>query len=69
MIAVLVFVTINFAPVLVPFVLYLVRPQGAEDAIKRSKDWIAGHERQIAAAVALFAGAFMVVTGTLRVLS
>jgi hypothetical protein len=68
-IAVLVFVTINFAPVLVPFVLYLVRPQGAEDAIKRSKDWIVSHERQIAAAVALLAGAYMVISGTLRVLS
>ena len=68
-IAVLVFVAINFALVLVPAVFEVVRPQGAEDAIKRFKDWIVSHERQIAAAVALLAGAFMVITGTLRVLS
>jgi hypothetical protein len=68
-IAVLVFVTINFALVIVPFAIYLARPQGAEDAIKRFKDWIVSHERQVAAAVALLAGAFMVITGTLRVLS
>ena len=68
-IAVIVFVTINFALVLVPAVFMAARPQGTEEAVKRFKDWIAGHERQIAAAVALFAGAFMVVTGTLRVLS
>jgi len=68
-IAVLVFVAINFALVLVPAVFEVVRPQGTEDAIKRFKDWIVSHERQIAAAVALLAGAFMVITGTLRVLS
>jgi len=68
-IAVLVFVTINFTLVLVPAVFEVVRPQGTEDAIKRFKDWIVSHERQIAAAVALLAGAFMVITGALRVLS
>ena len=68
-IAVIAFVTINFALVLVPAAFVAARPQGTEEAIKRSKDWIAGHERQIAAAVALLAGAFMVITGTLRVLS
>jgi len=68
-IAVLVFVTINFALVIVPFVFVVVRPQGTEDAIKRCKDWIVSHERQIAAAVALLVGAYMVISGTLRVLS
>ena len=50
----------------VPFASVVVRPQGTEDAIKRFKDWIVSHERQIAAAVALLAGAFMVISGTLR---
>jgi hypothetical protein len=68
-IAVLVFVTINFALVLVPFGFEMVRPQGTADAVKRFKDWIVSHERQIAAAAALLAVAFMVITGTLRVLS
>ena len=35
MIAVLVFVAINFALVLVPALFEVVRPQGTEDAIKR----------------------------------
>jgi hypothetical protein len=68
-IAVLVFVTINFALVIVPFVLVVFRPQGTEDAIKRFKNWIVSHERQIAAGVALIAGAYMVISGTIRVLS
>jgi hypothetical protein len=68
-IAVLVFVTINFALVLVPAVFEVVRPQGTEDAIKRFKDWIVSHEREVAAGVVLLAGAFMVISGTLRLLS
>ena len=68
-IAVIVFVTINFAVVLVPAAFVVARPQGTEGAVKRFKDWVVSHERQIAAAVALLAGAFMVITGTVRVLS
>ena len=51
--AVLVFVTINFALVIVPFAFLGVHPQRTEKAIRGFKDWIAAHERQIAAAVAL----------------
>jgi hypothetical protein len=68
-VSVLVFVTINFALVIVPFGFLRVHPRRTERAIRRFQDWIASHERQIAAAVALFAGAFMVISGTLRVLS
>jgi hypothetical protein len=68
-IAVIVFVTINFALVIVPFGYVVFRPEGAEDAIKRFRDWIVSHERRIAAAVLLLAGAYMVISGTLRVLS
>ena len=68
-IAVVVFVVINFALVIVPFAFLGVHPQRTEKAIRRFKDWIASHERQIAAAVALFAGAYMVISGTLRLLS
>ena len=68
-VAVVVFVTINFALVLVPFALLITRPQGTEEAIKRFTGWITSHERQIAATVALLAGGFMVISGTLRLLS
>lgn len=68
-IAVIVFVVINWALVLVPFALLEFRPAGTEQAIKRLMDWLTSHERQVAAGVCLLAGAFMVITGTLRVLS
>ena len=68
-VAVIVFVLINFALVIIPFGFELARPQGTEEAIKRFKNWVFSHERQIAAAVALLAGGFMVISGTLRALS
>jgi len=66
-VAVIMFVLINFALVIVPFGLILARPEGTVDAITRFKDWIFSHERQIAASVALLAGGYMVISGVLRV--
>jgi drug/metabolite transporter (DMT)-like permease len=64
--AVVLFVIINFTPVIVPFAFAGVHPQRTESALKRFKNWIVSHERQIAAAVALVAGAYMVISGALR---
>ena len=69
MIAVIVFVIINWALVLVPFAFLMARPQGTEDALKRFEHWLASHEQQVAAGVCLLAGAWMVITGLVRVLS
>ena len=68
-VAVLVFVTINWAPVFGAFALLIARPHGTEQAIKRFIDWITSHERQIAATVAVLAGAYMVISGALRLTS
>ena len=54
--------------VIVPFAFYLFRPLGTEEAIKRFENWITSHERQIAAAVALLAGGYMVISGLVRVI-
>src|SRR6516165_3626008 len=67
-VAVIVFVCIEFTLVIVPFVFYLFRPLGTEEAIKRFEGWVTGHERQIAAAVALLAGGYMVISGLVRVI-
>ena len=67
-IAVILFVLINWALVLIPFAFLEFRPQGTEQAIKRFLDWLTSHERQVAAGVCLLAGAFMMITGALRVL-
>ena len=67
-VAVIVFVCIEFTLVIVPFAFYLFRPLGTEAAIKRFENWITSHERQIAAAVALLAGGYMVISGLVRVI-
>jgi hypothetical protein len=67
-VAVIVFVTINFALVIIPFAFFIYRPLGTEKAIERFKDWLFRHERQIAATVALFAGGYMVISGLVRVI-
>jgi hypothetical protein len=66
--AVVGFVVIEFALVIVPFAFLAVRPQRTEKTIDRAKDWLTSHERQIAAAVALLAGSYMVISGTARLL-
>jgi hypothetical protein len=68
-IAVIVFVLINWALVLIPFAFLTSRPQGTEQALKRFLNWLTSHQRQVAAGICLLTGAFMALTGTLRVLS
>jgi hypothetical protein len=68
-IAMIVFVLINWVLVIVPFAFWMFRPQGTEKAIKGFKDWLASHARQVAAGVALVAGGYMVISGLVRVLS
>lgn len=67
-IAVLVFAIVEFALVIVPFAFMVSRPEGTERAVKRFRDWLTGHARQLAAAAALLAGGYMVISGALRLL-
>jgi hypothetical protein len=50
-------------------ILYPDPQNNTEQALKRFMNWLTSHERQVAAGVCLFAGAFMVITGSLRTLS
>ena len=63
---VLVFCVINFALVIIPFVFFVTEPAGAGAAVKRFKVWLTTHEREIAAAVALIAGGYMVISALVR---
>ena len=65
-VAVIVFASINFVLVIVPFVFYMPRPAGTQEAIKRFKNWLTRHERQVAATVALLAGGYMVISALVR---
>jgi hypothetical protein len=63
------FVLIEFALVIIPFAFLTVRPESTERAVQRFKDWLTGHARQLVTAAALLAGSYMVISGTLRLLS
>jgi hypothetical protein len=63
------FVVLEFALVIIPFVFLAARPEATQRALQRFKDWLTSHARQLLAAAALLAGGYMVISGTLRLLS
>ena len=64
-----VFVLIKFSLVIIPFVFLLVRPEGTRAQTKHAEDWLMSHARQLMAAVAMFVGAYMAISGLVRLLS
>ena len=64
----LVFVLIEFLLVIIPLALLVARPEHTRAQIERAKDWLFSHARQLIALVALVVGAYMTVSGLLRLL-
>jgi hypothetical protein len=62
-VAVIVFVLIEFMLIIVPFVFLELRPEATKAALKNAQDWLLSHARQLMAYTALILGAYMVVTG------
>jgi Sap, sulfolipid-1-addressing protein len=67
-VAVVIFVLIEFSLVIIPFVFLVVRPEGTKAQLKRAQEWLMSHARQLMAAVALFVGSYMVISGLTRLL-
>lgn len=67
-VAVVAFVLIEFSLVIIPFVFLVARPEATKAQLKRAQDWFMSHARQLMAAVALFAGGYMVISGLARLL-
>jgi hypothetical protein len=65
-VAVIVFVVIEFSLVLVPFVFLQFRPEATKARLQRSQEWLMGHARQLMAGVAVFVGAYMVISALVR---
>ena len=68
-VAVVLFVLIEFSLVLVPFVFLQFRPEATKTRLRSSQDWLMNHARQLMAAVALFVGGYMVISGLVRLLT
>ena len=67
-IAVFVFALIEFSLVIIPFVFLVARPAATRAQTERAQNWLMGHARQLLAAVALFVGGYMAISGLVRLL-
>ena len=65
-IAVVVFVIIDFLLIIIPFAFLLLRPAGTEARLHRMQDWLLSHARQLMAAVALVLGAYLAISGLVK---
>jgi Sap, sulfolipid-1-addressing protein len=67
--AVVVFVIIEFSLVIIPFVFLEFRPEATRERLQHAQAWLMSHARRLMASVAMFVGAYMVITGLVRLLT
>jgi hypothetical protein len=65
-VAVVVFVVIDFLLIIVPFVFLELRPEATKARLKRTQDWLLGHALQLMAGIALILGAYLTISGLIR---
>ena len=65
-IAVVVFVVIEFLLIIIPFAFLELRPEATKALLKHSQDWLLGHALQLMAGIALLLGAYLTVSGLIR---
>jgi len=65
-IAVVVFVFIELLLIIIPFTFLVLRPEGTRVTLRRTQDWLLGHALQLMAAVAVVLGAYLTVSGSIR---
>jgi hypothetical protein len=64
--AVIVFVVIDFLLIIIPFVFLELRPEATKALLRSTQDWLLGHARQLMVAIALLLGAYLAVSGVVR---
>ena len=65
-VAVVVFVVIEFLLIIIPFVFLELWPEATKRALKGAQDWLAGHARQLMAYTALVLGAYLAISAVIR---
>ena len=65
-VAVVIFVVIDFLLIIIPFAFLELRPEATKAALKHAQDWLLGHALQLMAAIALLLGAYLAVSGLVR---
>ena len=67
-IAVVIFALIEFSLVIIPFAFLMARPEGTKVRLEHAQAWLMSHARQLMAAVAIFVGGYMAISGLVRLL-
>jgi Sap, sulfolipid-1-addressing protein len=67
-IAVVVFVVIEFLLIIIPFAFLELWPEPTKAALKRAQDWLTGHVLQLIVGVALLLGAYLTVSALVRLI-
>src|SRR5580693_4834003 len=65
-IAVVIFVVIDFLLIIIPFAFLELRPEATKARLRRTQDWLLSHALQLMAAIALLLGAYLAISGLIR---
>jgi hypothetical protein len=65
-VAVVIFVLIDFLLIIIPFVFLQLRPEATKALLKHSQDWLLSHALQLMAGIALLLGAYLAISGLVR---
>ena len=65
-VAVVVFVVIEFLLIIIPFAFLELRPEATKARLKRTQDWLLGHAVQLMAGIALVLGAYLTISALIR---
>jgi hypothetical protein len=65
-VAVVIFVLIDFLLIIIPFVFLQFRPEATKALLKHSQDWLLSHALQLMAGIALLLGAYLAISGLVR---
>jgi hypothetical protein len=65
-VAVVIFVIIDFLLIIIPFAFLELRPEATKALLKHSQDWLLSHALQLMATIALLLGAYLAISGLVR---
>ena len=65
-IAVVLFVIINFALIIIPYAFLEFRPEATKARLKHAQDWLTNHALQLMATIALLLGVYLAVSALVR---
>ena len=65
-IAVVIFVIIDFLLIIIPFAFLELRPESTKARLKHTQDWLLSHALQLMTAIALLLGAYLAISGLIR---